>query len=191
MVRPSKRVLAPDTGDVGSWYTRGEVGKILGCCRATVQRLDGTRLHPVADERGVARYHPAEVHAIRHHDGRKPIESGVRTKGQIAAAVFKMLDDGASRRDIVVALEIEPDDVQKLFRQWLAASCDEAEEISRREETQRLRREETEKREREQQLEREQARERRALALGALIPTAKPASSSKAEKSDKGEKARP
>jgi hypothetical protein len=44
--------------------TRQQVAKRLGKSLATVRRLEGSRLHPVADTRGVHHFDPDEVEAL-------------------------------------------------------------------------------------------------------------------------------
>jgi hypothetical protein len=82
-------------------------------------RLRG-ELHPKRDATGVWYYDPAEVirvAAVRGFHGR-------RTPGEIAAQAFRMFDQGGELKDIVMALQIPPEEARRLFREWQSSLDD-------------------------------------------------------------------
>jgi len=95
--------------------TRAQVARRLGTHVTTVRRLErAAKLHPTRNAHGVWLFDPREVEQIavaRSLDG---------AGGVIAARVFKALRDGFSLRDIVIACELSPDVVQRLYADWLA-----------------------------------------------------------------------
>jgi hypothetical protein len=130
--------------------TRGEVAKRLGVSVASVRRMEGEALHPVRRE-GVWTFDPREVEQIA--PGRRS-----ETRGEVAAAIFEMLDRGASFSEIVRLTRQSPEAVRDLHQQWRTGfNCLDDEP----DDSERLR-DEAELREWEQQMlamQREQAQE--------------------------------
>jgi hypothetical protein len=112
----SKEVRASASG-----LTRSQVARQLGVSTTEVHRmrLKGV-LHPKRDERGVWRYDPAEV--VRAAAGRST--AGTRTLGQTAALAFRMFDQGGELKDIVMALQVPPEEVRRLYREWQSSLDD-------------------------------------------------------------------
>lgn len=118
MPRPLKRVIPPDPAKPETWFTRGEAAALLGCSVRTVERLENKRLHPYLDIKGIHRFNPNEVHAIQHRARGRARSLEPPKPGDIAAAVFDMLTEGKSKREIVVQLHVEPREVQRLWEEW-------------------------------------------------------------------------
>jgi len=76
-------------------------------------RLRG-ELHPKRDAAGVWRYDPADV--IRAAAARGTPNR--YTAGQVAAQAFQMFDQGGELKDIVIALQVTPEEVFRLYRLW-------------------------------------------------------------------------
>jgi len=76
-------------------------------------RLRG-ELHPKRDAVGVYHYDPAEVIRAAATRG----TPGRLTAGQVAANAFRMFDQGGELKDIVMALQITPEEVFRLYRLW-------------------------------------------------------------------------
>ena len=128
-MRPSKRIGDPDQNDVETWWTRGEVAKILGCSVSSVITYERrNRLHPTDDRQGIKRFDPAEVRAVRARP-RKAVPGTPLTKGEVEACVFSMFNRGSNLRDIVIALQIESSEVQRIWELWRAG--DSLVELSR------------------------------------------------------------
>ena len=95
--------------------TRSQVARQLGTTVTTVHRMRlRGELHPKRDAVGVYHYDPAEV--IRAAAARGT--PGRLTAGQIAANAFRMFDQGGELKDIVMALQITPEEVFRLYRLW-------------------------------------------------------------------------
>jgi hypothetical protein len=101
--------------------TRSQVAHQLGVSTTEVHRmrLRGD-LQPKRDDRGVWRYNPAEVVRLAAKRGL----AGVRTPGQVAAHAFRMFDHGGDLRDIVLALQVPPEEVRRLYREWQSSLDD-------------------------------------------------------------------
>ena len=98
-----------------SGLTRAQVARQLGTTVTTVHRMRlRGELHPKRDANGVYRYDPADV--IRAAGARK--RSTQYTPGQIASRAFQMFDHGGELKEIVIALEITPEEVFRLYRLW-------------------------------------------------------------------------
>lgn len=76
-------------------------------------RLRG-ELRPKRDAAGVYHYDPADV--IRAAAARS--KPNGYTPGQIAARAFQMFDQGGELKDIVMALQITPEEVFRLYHLW-------------------------------------------------------------------------
>jgi hypothetical protein len=120
--------------------TRSQVAARLKVSVSKVRTMGGKILHPTKVD-GVYRFNPSEVDAVAKGAG-KPAALP-RTAGQVAAAVFKMFNDGRELRDIVVELEQPPAVVRALYREWfddLSAGEDRRERAEREEREERERR---------------------------------------------------
>lgn len=162
--RPRKRKTPPDPKKPETWYTRSEAAKILGVAKNTVAQWDDHLLHPVLID-GFYRYHPAEVGGIKDRRRKKMGEPHVGpTKGEIAAAAFKMLDDGSTRSEMVIALHITPEEAQEY---WEAHRLDFEQYAALR----KQQREETrlEKLEAEERTNSEKRRNDRMVRLKAMV----------------------
>ena len=95
--------------------TRRQVADQLGVGITTIHRmrLRGD-LHPVCGDNGVWRYDPADVLRAM---GRVGLPKNA-TPGQVSAVVFQMFEDGASLREIVMRLHIDPEEVRRLYHWW-------------------------------------------------------------------------
>lgn len=108
----SKQPSAPASP---SGLTRSQVARQLGTTVTTVHRMRlRGELHPKRDANGIYRYDPADV--IRAAGARK--RSTQYTPGQIASRAFQMFDHGGELKEIVIALEITPEEVFRLYRLW-------------------------------------------------------------------------
>lgn len=99
--------------------TRAEAAERLQIRRSHVRSLE---LRDVLPERGRTReghvlYDPVDVDAAAAAVER-PSGSGRRSEGEIAALVYEQLDEGATERQIVRELELEPELVRRLHRAW-------------------------------------------------------------------------
>jgi len=86
---------------------------------ATVRRLEGKRLHP-RFENGVWLFDPVEVTKVVDQRSADAPVAKVRpaSPGAVASAVFRLLDDGRSFREIVQLTEQRPAIVRALHREW-------------------------------------------------------------------------
>jgi hypothetical protein len=95
--------------------TRSQVARQLGTTVTSVHRMRlRGELHPKRDAAGVWRYDPADV--IRAAAARGTPNR--YTAGQVAAQAFQMFDQGGELKDIVIALQITPEEVFRLYRLW-------------------------------------------------------------------------
>lgn len=116
--RPPKRTGPPDPKKAESWYTRSEAGRILGVHPNTLAKWDTRLLHPVLVD-GFYRYHPAEIAALKERRRKKIGEVAAGpTRGEVEAGVFRMLDEGASLREVVIALHITHEEALDYWSAW-------------------------------------------------------------------------
>lgn len=110
---------ANDT-DTGRLITRAQAAKILGWGYSTVKRSEGIDLHPVRDARGVYWFREEEVRALarRLQQGEVIEDPAKHYDGPTAARVFKMLDEGQTLPDIIIALELHPAIAREIANQW-------------------------------------------------------------------------
>jgi hypothetical protein len=109
--------------------TRDDVAKRLGVSISTVRRLEGTRLHPLIDDKSVRRFKASDVERLAKEleaEQRSPRNSqqavaraAEMTKGELAALVFERLEQRHSLSEIVIALRVPPEDVRELYHTWL------------------------------------------------------------------------
>jgi hypothetical protein len=142
--RPPKRRSRPDIKDRSTWPTRGEVARQLGISIPTVIRAEGKQFFPYIDSYGVHRYDPVEINAFgKKTKVRRLLMRRTPTTGQIHAAISKMLSRGCTRPEIVMTLQVEYDEVQRVWEEMQIESCREADRLKRQhEEEERLREEE-------------------------------------------------
>ncbi len=114
------RPSTPDRGDADG-LTRYQVARQLGVGITTVLRMcQRGELHPRQGANGVWRYDPAEV--VRLAAMRLGPEK--RTAGQTAAAAFDMFDTGVEFKDCVIQLQLAPEEVRRLYREWQSSFDD-------------------------------------------------------------------
>lgn len=125
-------------------------------------------------------YDPGQVAALRKRLGARRKERAERQErkkwdreeGRLAAEVFKLLEAGKSKREIVIALGVHPANVDELYEHYVRTS---EEAIGEKKAAERRKRERTERRdaakeaarqEREAKRERDERRARRAAREG-------------------------
>ena len=108
--KPSDSRRLPPDG-----LTRSQVARQLGVGVTAVHymRLRG-ELRPKRDPSGVWRYDPADVIRAAATRG----TPNRYTAGQVAAQAFQMFDQGGELKDIVIALQVTPEEVFRLYRLW-------------------------------------------------------------------------
>ena len=109
--------------------TRHDVAKRLGVSISTVRRLEGERLHPLVDGKGVRRFKASDVERLAKEleaEQRSPrnaqqavVRAAEMSKGELAALVFERLEQRHSLSEIVIALRVPPEDVRELYHTWL------------------------------------------------------------------------
>ena len=109
--------------------TRDDVAKRLDFSISTVRRLEGTRLHPLIDDKGVRRFKASDVERLAKElqaEQRSPrnaqqavMRAAEMPKGELAALVFERLEQRHSLSEIVIALRVPPEDVRELYHSWL------------------------------------------------------------------------
>jgi hypothetical protein len=113
--------------------------------RVSVARWEGRHLHPILDEDGVHRFDPVEVRALKcKPSSAKALRVGP-TKGDMEAAITRMLRAGHTRPDIVVALKVEYDEVQRVWEHLQAVTCKQADRLKHQREEDERRREQERK----------------------------------------------
>jgi DNA-binding transcriptional MerR regulator len=134
-LRVSKLRVAPrvpkkqgDDGLKTAALTRDDVARRLGVSISTVRRLEGTRLHPAIDVKGIRRFKASDVERLAkeleaERSPRNAQQAVVRaaemSKGELAALVFERLEQRHSLSEIVIALRVPPEDVRELYHTWL------------------------------------------------------------------------
>ena len=96
--------------------TRKQVADRLGVTVSKVRTMEGKALNPIKIE-GVHYFDRGDVDAAALSMGRKGATH--MTEGEVAAAVFKLIDSGKELREIVIELEQPPSVVRALYREWL------------------------------------------------------------------------
>lgn len=111
-----------DFGRRSERLTRKQVATRLQISTSSVRRLEGTRLHPQEDERGVWWFDAEEVEALALTGAvrqRAPKRAQGNSAGDMAARAFRMFAEDCDLREIVVALRLPPEQVRRLYREWL------------------------------------------------------------------------
>lgn len=121
-----RRKIPLDISDPTTWFTRSEVAKLLKCSLTTVVSMDGNRLHPFVDIKGVHRYNPVEVRSVEVRDHRK-MQRHAPTRGDLEAAATRLIREGKSKLDIVEQLGMPYDDVQTIWEKSQVSFEDAAE----------------------------------------------------------------
>lgn len=98
--------------------TRFDVADFLRISHSSVRRLEGTKLHPVIDDKGRRLFDPREVEALELDV--RPYKPRVKpsAQGRLAARVFRSFERGESLRSIVVACKLPPEVVRALWAEW-------------------------------------------------------------------------
>ena len=125
-----------------SWPTRREVAARLGVDERSVRRwVDAGKLQAQPDAAGVHRCDPQAVEELARARAAQllqdqgaaggvdrslagPSNSAITPSaidGNLAAAVFALLNGGKSRREVVVLLKLHPDIVEDLHARWVKA----------------------------------------------------------------------
>jgi len=110
--------------------TRAQAAERLGVSISKVRSLEDKTLHPEVID-GVHYFARDEVDAIAcsmpaSTRGRRRLD-----EGQIAARVFRLIDNGKEVREIVEELEVTPQLVRALYREWSMDFLSGEEERSR------------------------------------------------------------
>ena len=107
--KPCRSPLPP------SGLTRSQVAHQLGVGVTAVHRMRvHGELHPQRDDAGVWHYDPTDVIRAAAKRGIK----GRRTEGETAALAFQMFEQGAGRREAVMALHLTPEEARQLHRDF-------------------------------------------------------------------------
>ena len=135
--------------------TRSQVAARLSVSVSKVRTMEGRALHPTVVA-GVHYFAEGEVDRLAatappHPRGRSRLD-----EGQIAARVFRLIDHGKDLREIVEELEIPPQLVRTLYREWKT-------DFGQGEQERRLAEHEVIERRRTEELEREANQQMRSL----------------------------
>jgi hypothetical protein len=121
------RKVPPDPSDPATWYTRGEVAKLIGVSSTSVINLEGRRLHPVVDERGYHRFNPNEVHALETK-AKARTRTRNPTPGEIEAGVLTLLAEGCTKIECCTRLHVPMREVQRIWEESRRSFEDATEE---------------------------------------------------------------
>ena len=117
----AKRDPSPPGRPSADGLTRSQVARQLGLGVTQVHRMRlRGEFHPKRDAAGAWRYDPAEVLRVA---GARAV-AVQRTSGQVAAEAFHMFDHGGELKDIVMALQVPPEEVRRLYREWQSSLDD-------------------------------------------------------------------
>lgn len=112
---PAKKQPTPP--ELRGKRTRAQAAARLGVSISKVRTLEGTTLHPEVID-GVHYFAAEEIDEVACS---LPASSRKRPRlddGQIAARVFRLIDNGKELREIVEELEVTPQHVRNLYREW-------------------------------------------------------------------------
>jgi DNA-binding transcriptional MerR regulator len=108
-----------DLTSVPKVLTRSVVARMLSCTLSGVRYYERKgALNPTVDRHGVRRFERAEVEALGRELHRTGHRTRMGTRGDIAAAVFRMFRDGQSFAEIVIKTEETPETIRALFEQY-------------------------------------------------------------------------
>lgn len=119
--------------------TRAVAARVLGVSVGQVRKLEKSGdLKPTVSKEGIHLFKMNDLEAL----ARKRYNDGFRAKafngGQIAAAVFRLLEQGKSKSHIVIQLMVEPEVVNKLYDEWkLSFAVRDAQKIAEQKEAAR------------------------------------------------------
>jgi hypothetical protein len=101
----------------GTLLGRTAAARAIGVSKTTVRRFEGTLLKPEVGVDGVHRFREEELRelVIRRASKSGPPDA---YDGEIAGAVFDLLDEGVHPVDVVKRLRLDPRAVDALRRQW-------------------------------------------------------------------------
>ena len=149
--------------DPSTWLHKIEVAHLLNVTRQAVRAmaLRGD-LHPIKDTRGDSLFDPDEVnaYAVSHP---RILRKHFATDGELAAEAFRLLNDGATRRELIINCKITAERADTLYEEWSTGDDWQAAMHKRRE--QRA----LERAEREERARTRERTERRRTSLAALI----------------------
>jgi hypothetical protein len=91
---------------------------MLNVTAQTIANMEARgRLHPQRDENGVYRHDPAEVRALLSRS-MEPNKRRLRTRGELEADAFALLDQGKTRKELVCTLLITSEEAQHFWENW-------------------------------------------------------------------------
>lgn len=165
VVSPSrfKRTKAPAHNDPSTWLHIVETARLLNVTRQAVRSMVGRGdLHPIRDTRGDALFDPDEVnaYAVSHPHVRN---ARYLNDGELTAEAFRLLNEGAARRELIMQLRITAERADALYEEW--STGDDWDAAVRRRREQRA----AERAEREERARARERAERRRTSLSALI----------------------
>jgi hypothetical protein len=106
----------------------------LGVSVFKVRSLEGKALHP-RRVNGVHHFDPDEVDELARTLGpRRQRLAATRTEGEIAALAFRAFDADRDLHAIVEELQVPPDKVRALYREWRQPNLEEYETNKRKRE---------------------------------------------------------
>ena len=107
------------TRDPETLWTPALARRALGISRQRLGQLVGEgKLHPWRDTRGVRHFDRGEVLAYAR-SRRRPGPGLAQTNGRLAAHVFDMFAGGAGLRAIVRETALPPEEVRRLYREYM------------------------------------------------------------------------
>lgn len=166
VVSPSrrKRTQPPVHDDPSTWLHRIEVIRRLNVTRDAVRyMISRGDLHPIRDSRGDALFDPDEVNAYAMAHPRARAGMQQLGDGEITSEAFRLLNDGVTRRDLIMQLRITAERADALYEEW--ATGDDWQTALRRRREQRA----IERAEREEKRRARERAERRRTSLATLI----------------------
>lgn len=111
--------------------TRRQAAERLGVSISKIRTMEGKELHPTIED-GVNYFAVDEIDALARRGAEKPRHA--LRDGQLAARVFRLLDEGRNLREIVTALEEPPNRIRALYRAWSVPDFAEGERQRQRQE---------------------------------------------------------
>jgi hypothetical protein len=97
--------------------TRAQAAERLGVSVSKVRSMEGTILHPELID-GVHYFTREEIDEAACSMPASTRRRSRLDEGQIAARVFRLIDNGKEVREIVEELEVPPQLVRTLYREW-------------------------------------------------------------------------
>ena len=103
----------------GKMLRRTEAARMLGVSVSTLRRREGELISPVVGPGGVHLFDESEVRStmVTIHRRQSIASVGIEI-GEVAAAVFELLDEKVNQVEIVKRLKLSPDVVISLSEQW-------------------------------------------------------------------------